>query len=156
MIFGRNPPRILRIQKLQKILDRFIESYTIMNYETTKYGGRAGQEAQQGDDSAQAITIKSKGNQILAGRIRGIATTGVSICARSWKTWGTGNCSGRRKGNDSCQTSPEHSQSNADAKKEEKGKYRRYSNRSAGDLFERKWDLKRIPGRWNLSLSLTG
>ena len=55
-------------------------------------GGRAGQEAQQSDDSAQTITIKSKGNQVLAGRIRGITTTGVSICARSWKAWEAGNC----------------------------------------------------------------
>ena len=134
----------------------FIENYIIMNYETTKYAGRAGQEAQQGYDSAEAITIKSKSNRMLAGRIWGIATTGVSVCARSWKTWGTSNCSRRRKGNGGYQIASEHGQTNADAEKEEKGKYRRYYNRGAGDLFERKWDLKSIPGKWSLSMSLTG
>ena len=55
-----------------------------------------------------------------------------------------------------CQTSREHGQTNTDIEERKEEKYRRYYNRGAGDLFEKKWDLKRIPSKWNLSMSLTG
>jgi len=136
-------------------LDMFIKNYIIMNYETTKYGDPKGRADQQGGESAKEITIKSKSDRVFAGRIRHLSPTSVSVCARSWQIWeDNGLARGERSGGRTI--AGKYDQASADVKEEKEGQYRRDYNRSSGDLFERKWDLKRIPDKWRSSMSLTG
>ena len=148
-------PYFVKSKKSENVLDLFIKNYIIMNHETTKHGNRACRTDQQGCEFAEEVTVKSKSDRMLAGRIRDVAATGVSVCARSRKVW-EGFSFARGEGGCDCEITCEHDRASADVETGKKCKYRRDYNRGAKDLLERKWDLKRTPDLCRLSMSLIG
>lgn len=133
----------------------FIKRYILMNYEATKYAGRAGQAGQQGGESAEEIAIKSKSDRKHARRIQDIAAAGVSVCARGRRIR-EAFTGARREGSHDCEITRKYRETSPLLEEKKEGKHQRDRNRGVEDLLKTKWDIKRILDKWRLSMSLTG
>ena len=126
-----------------------------MNYETTKYASQQSQTNQQGMGIVKEISIELESNRMYERRVRDIAATGISLCARGREAV-EDLASSRGERISDGEITCEHDQPSSEIKQKDQRKHQWDHNRSVKGLLKKVWNARKIIDRLSSSMSSIG